>query len=206
MLSTLDAVTKGNLDQHLELPFEETHPLGALALSVNSMVESLKHARAESDNYSNELSTQIETIERQREAIRVLSVPIIEVWEKVLCVPIVGVLDTLRASDVTSSLLNAVVEKKARYVIIDLTGIEVMDTQSADHFLRMAGAVGLLGARCTLSGIHPNIARTIVHMGVDLEGLKSYRTMREALKACVSEQSSARMRRRSRVKAQSENC
>ena len=82
----------------------------------------------------------------------------------------------MRAADVTTSLLSAVVQKKARHAIIDVTGIEVMDTQSADHFLRMARAVTLLGARCALSGVHPNIARTIVHMGVDLQGLKSYRT------------------------------
>jgi rsbT co-antagonist protein RsbR len=187
ILNVLKAVGDGDLSRRLELRFPETHPVGALATSINAMVDALAEAQATSSAYVTELSEQIETIERQREAIRTLSTPIIEVWTGVLCAPIVGVLDSMRAADVTTSLLTAVVHKKARHAIIDVTGIEVMDTQSADHFLRMARAVTLLGARCALSGVHPNIARTIVHMGVDLQGLKSYRTMREALRQCVRE-------------------
>jgi rsbT co-antagonist protein RsbR len=187
ILSVLRAVGVGDLSQRLELPFPDTHPVGALAASVNSMIEALSEAQETSSAYFQQLSQQIDTIERQREAIRNLSIPIIEVWAGVLCAPVVGVLDSVRAADVTSSLLEAVVQKKARHAIIDVTGIEVMDTQSADHFLRMARAVTLLGARCALSGVHPNIARTIVHMGVELQGLRSYRTMREALRVCVRE-------------------
>jgi rsbT co-antagonist protein RsbR len=164
---------------------------------VNSMMEALAEARSTSANYVYELSERIAMVERPREAIRSLSTPVIELWSGVLCVPIVGVLDSARASELTTALLSAVVEKKARYSIIDVTGIEVMDTQSADHFLRVARAVTLLGSRCVLSGVHPNIARTIVHMGVELEGLESYRTMRDALKQCVREEN-ARKRREKR--------
>jgi rsbT co-antagonist protein RsbR len=70
-----------------------------------------------------------------------------------------------------------------------------MDTRSADHFLQIARAVTLLGAECALSGMHPNIARTIVHMGVELHGLKSYRNMRDALKHCVREVNARASRR-----------
>jgi rsbT co-antagonist protein RsbR len=185
ILAVLAEAGSGNLSRRLDLPFPETHPVGALASSVNSMLDSLTEAQTESAANLQELGERIETIERQREAIRNLSVPIIEIWNGVLCAPVVGVLDSMRAADVTTSLLTAVVQKKARHAIIDVTGIEVMDTQSCDHFLRMARAVGLLGARCALSGVHPNIARTIVHMGVELHGLKSYRTMRDALRYCV---------------------
>lgn len=189
ILSVLAGVGAGNLSNRLDLPFPETHPVGALASSINSMLDALTEAQTESAANLQELGERIETIERQREAIRNLSVPIIEIWTGVLCAPVVGVLDSMRAADVTTSLLTAVVQKKARHAIIDVTGIEVMDTQSCDHFLRMARAVGLLGARCALSGVHPNIARTIVHMGVELHGLKSYRTMRDALRYCVAEAS-----------------
>jgi rsbT co-antagonist protein RsbR len=187
LLGALKAVGEGNLSQQLELSYPDTHPVGALASSINFMAGALAEARTKSLAYLSELSERVETIERQREAIRDLSVPVIEVWSGVLCAPIVGVLDSTRAADVTSTLLGAVVEKKARHVIIDVTGIEVMDTGCTDHFLRIARAVTLLGARCSLSGMHPNVARTIVQMGVDLRGLTSYRTMREALKHYVNE-------------------
>jgi rsbT co-antagonist protein RsbR len=146
----------------------------------------LEVARADSNKYLGELSQRIEQIEKQREAIETLSVPVIEVWAGVLCIPIVGVLDSRRAADITTALMETVVRQKARYAIIDLTGIEIMDTSSADHFLRLARSVTLLGAKCALSGIHPNIARTIIHMGLDLGGLKTFRSMREALRFCVA--------------------
>ncbi len=187
ILGALRAVADGDLSQQLESSYPESHPVGALISSINYMVLALSEAREKSAAYSNELSERIMLIEKQREAIRNLSVPIIEVWNGVLCAPVVGVLDTARAAEVTTTLLTAVVEKKSRHVIVDVTGVEVMDTHSADHFLRIARAVTLLGAQCVLSGMHPNVARTIVHMGVDLHGLRSYRTMREALKHCVHE-------------------
>lgn len=187
ILEVLRGVSRGELETRLELPFPETHPVGALASSVNSMLAALKDARETSARSLQELSEKIELVERQREAIRNLSVPIIEIWSGVLCAPVVGTLDSTRAAEVTQALLLAVTEKKARLTIIDVTGIETMDTSSADHFLRMARAVTLLGAKCALSGIRPNIARTIVHMGVDLQGLKSYRNMRDALRHFISE-------------------
>lgn len=194
ILKTLDAVGQGQLPGALDLGFPTDHPAGALADSVNSLMEALEVARADSKKYLGELSQRIDQIEKQREAIETLSVPVIEVWSGVLCIPIVGVLDSRRAADITTALMETVVRNKARYAIIDLTGIEVMDTSSADHFLRMARSVTLLGAKCALSGIHPNIARTIIHMGLDLGGLKSFRSMREALRFCV-----AREAARSRV-------
>lgn len=186
ILEAVRAVGSGDLTQKLELPFPETHPVGALSSSINVMVEALAAAREKSAHDLNELTERITTIERQREAIRNLSVPIIEIWAGVLCAPVVGVLDSVRASEVTTALLTAVVVKKAQHVIIDVTGVEIMDTQSTDHFLRIARSVMLLGANCSLSGMHPNVARTIVSMGVELHGLVSYRTMREALKHCVA--------------------
>lgn len=185
ILEILQGVSRGELSSRLDLDFPEDHPAGALVNSVNSMIEALSAARGESASNLQELSERLQLIERQREAIETLSVPVIEVWLGVLCIPIVGVLDSSRAANITQALMNAVVRQKARYAIIDLTGIEIMDTTSADYFLRMARSVTLLGARCALSGIHPNIARTIVYMGLDLGGLKTFRSMRDALRFCV---------------------
>jgi len=186
VLGVLKAVSDGDLSPRLAFDYPDTHPVGALAESVNSMINALGDARGTAEQRLGELNQRIDEIERQREAIRTLAVPVIEVWKGVLCVPIVGVLDSMQASEVTTTLLTAVVAKKARFVVVDVTGIDVMDTRSADHFLRMARAVMLLGSSCALSGIRPAIAGTIVHLGVDLGEVKTFRTMRDALASYVS--------------------
>ena len=183
--AVMTAVEGGDLSARAEVAFPASDPLGALAACVNNMVELLAARREETLTYQRELEGQIDTIEKQRAAIRELSTPIIEIWPGVLCAPIVGVLDSGRAAEMTSALLSNVVVTKASLAIIDITGIEAMDTQATDHFLRMARAVKLLGSQCALSGIHPNVARTIVHMGIDLTGVESYRTLREALQQHV---------------------
>lgn len=185
LLSLLKAVTEGDLTRRLDVRYPDTHPVGALAMSINAMIDALKEARTQSTEYSTRLAEQVATIGRQQAAIQELSTPVIEVWTGALCVPIVGVLDSARATDLTGTLLHTIVQKKSPFTIIDITGIEVMDTSTADHFIRMARSVGLLGAKCVLSGIRPNIARTMVHMGIDLTGIESYRTMREALRSYV---------------------
>lgn len=185
VLIVLKAVAEGDLMPRLAFDFPDTHPVGALAESVNSMIDALADVRATVEERLAELNKRIDEIERQREAIRTLAVPVIEVWQGVLCVPVVGVLDSVQASEVMSTLLSAVVAKKAKFVVVDVTGIDVMDTRSADHFLRMARAVTLLGSQCALSGIRPSIAGTIVHLGVELGSLRTYRSMRDALQAYV---------------------
>lgn len=177
----LRAVEGGDLSARVPTRFAETEPMTALATTVNTVIERLSFVRGETQRYERELEDQLATIEKQRAAIKELSTPMIEVWAGVLCVPIVGVIDSGRAAEMTSALLATVVEKKVRFTIIDITGIEAMDTRATDHFLRMARSVRLLGAECVLSGINPNVARSIIHMGVELSGIKTYRSLRDAL-------------------------
>jgi rsbT co-antagonist protein RsbR len=126
-------------------------------------------------------------VEQQRLTISALSTPIIDVWDGVVTLPLVGVIDTQRAVEMTERLLARIVESGARAVIIDLTGVEVVDTATADHLVRLTRAAGLLGARCFVTGIGPSIARTLVGMGVDLGGVRTMRTLKEALRACIDE-------------------
>jgi len=191
MLETLQAVESGELGARVEVDYPEDDPLGALATCINAMTKFLAERREETLRVQQELEGQLEMIQKQQLAIRELSTPIIEIWKGVLCAPIVGVLDSARASEMTNALLHSVVQSKASLAIIDITGIEAMDTQATDHFLRMARAVRLLGSQCALSGIHPNVARTIVHMGVDMAGVQSYRTLREALQTHVAQRRAA---------------
>jgi rsbT co-antagonist protein RsbR len=185
IVGTLREVEAGDLEVRVELPYPESEPIGALAACVNFMTQALSERREETLAYQRELEGQIATIEKQRAAIRELSTPIIEVWSGVLCVPIVGVLDSSRAAEMTSALLNTIVEKSAGFIIIDITGIDAMDTRATDHFLRMARAVRLLGAECVLSGVNPAVARTITQMGLDLNGVASHRSLRDALQQYV---------------------
>lgn len=195
--NTLRAVEMGQLSARAEIRFAESEPMSALAETVNTIVQRLVSVREETQAYQRELEDQLATIEKQRAAIRELSTPMIEVWSGVLCVPIVGVIDSSRAAEMTSALLSAVVEKKVMFTIIDITGIEAMDTRATDHFLRMARSVRLLGAECVLSGINPNVARSIIHMGVELSGVETYRSLRDALQHHVQRRQRALAAQRS---------
>lgn len=192
ILVVLSEVTSSTFYSRLpELP--ESDPFSVLYRGINEMVDTLAEAHARTERYQKELTEKLATIEQQRLAIRELSTPVIEVWEGVLCLPIVGVMDTTRSAEMTETLLRAVVDKKARCSIIDVTGIEVMDTGTADHFLRMAKAMRLLGAECVITGITPGIAQTIVHMGVDLTGVTTHRSLRDALARYIARTLPARV-------------
>ncbi|WP_169927982.1 STAS domain-containing protein [Labilithrix luteola] len=181
VMRALADVARGDYSPRVATGHSEDHPLGALAMGVNEMIESLAAEQEKSAVYRVELEDKIAMIETQAAAIRELSTPIIEVWQGVLCLPVVGVLDSTRSAEMTEALLTAIVEKKASCAIIDITGIQVMDTATADHFLRMAKSVKLLGSECMLTGVHPNIAQTIVHMGVELSEVVTHRSLRNAL-------------------------
>jgi len=181
ILVALADVGSGDYSVRLESSFPESHPLGALCAGINEMIGSLADEQERGEKYRKELEEKLKMIEQQAEAIRELSTPIMEVWDKILCLPIVGVIDSMRSAEMTDALLRAVVSAGAHSVIIDITGIEIMDTRTADHFVRMAKAVGLLGAECVLTGINPQIAQTIVHMGIDMAGVRTHRSLRDAL-------------------------
>jgi rsbT co-antagonist protein RsbR len=184
VLMTLSEVPLG-IYRRLETDLPVSHPVGALFQGVNEMIEALQREKQITASYQRELEEKLQTIERQRSSIRELSTPIIEIWDRILCLPIVGVMDTTRSAEMTDALLKAVVDRAARCAIIDITGIDVMDTGTADHFVRMAKSVKLLGSSCVLTGINPHIARTLVQMDVQLDGITTYRSLRSALQAYI---------------------
>ena len=186
ILDLLGDVTAGKY-RSLETALPDTHPMGALIRGVNEAIAALASAQERAREYLTELEEKLAVIERQRTAIRELSTPVIEVWDGVLCLPIVGILDTGRSLDLTQVVLHGVVEKRARCVIVDVTGIGVMDTRTVDQLIRMAKAVALLDARCYVTGISPVIAQTLDQMGVDLSTVATRRTLRDALQQYVLE-------------------
>src|SRR5690606_34344840 len=132
------------------------------------------------------LREKLQQIEDQQQVIRALSTPIIEIWDHVLTAPIVGVIDSERASELMDNLLQAVARTRARFAILDLTGVEQVDTGTAGHLLGLIRAIKLLGAEGVITGIHPNIAQTIVALGLETSAMTVRASLREALKYCMA--------------------
>ncbi|MCE9575728.1 MAG: STAS domain-containing protein [Deltaproteobacteria bacterium] len=184
-LLVLANVGFGDLDGRVEIKGNGDAPLAALFAGINEMIESLRVERERNRAYQTEIEDKLATIEQQRAAIRELSTPVIEIWDGILCLPVVGIVDSVRSAQMTDVLLQAIAERRAQFAIVDITGIEVMDTKTVDHFVRLAKSVRLIGADCVLTGISPNIANTMVAMGVSLGDVTTHRSLREALKFFV---------------------
>jgi rsbT co-antagonist protein RsbR len=119
-------------------------------------------------------------IRRQQQEIMELSTPVIQLWEGILAVPLIGTLDSARTQMVMESLLQAIVETNATIVIIDITGVPAVDTLVAQHLIKTASAAGLMGAECYISGIRPQIAQAIVSMGLELGGIPTKASLSSA--------------------------
>lgn len=113
-------------------------------------------------------ATREQLISRQQQELLELSTPVVTLWDGILALPIIGTLDSARTQVVMESLLQAVVQTNSRYAIIDITGVPTVDTLVAQHLLKTITAARLMGAECIISGVRPQIAQTIVHLGIDL--------------------------------------
>ena len=120
-------------------------------------------------------------IKRQQEELLELSTPVIKLWHGVLAVPMIGILDSNRTQIVMETLLQKIVETESELAIIDITGVPTVDTLVAQHLLKTVSAIRLMGADCIISGIRPQIAQTIVHLGIDLQGISTKATLADAL-------------------------
>ncbi|MBA3596817.1 MAG: STAS domain-containing protein [Methylibium sp.] len=120
-------------------------------------------------------------IARQQAELLELSTPVVKLWEGVLAVPMIGTLDSNRTQLVMESLLQRIVETGSELAIIDITGVPTVDTLVAQHLLKTVTAIRLMGADCIISGIRPQIAQTIVHLGIDLQGVQTKATLADAL-------------------------
>ncbi|CAG9237274.1 RsbR, positive regulator of sigma-B [Paraburkholderia sabiae] len=119
-------------------------------------------------------------IARQQEELLELSTPVVQLWEGILALPLIGTLDSARTQVVMESLLQKIVETGAAISIIDITGVPTVDTLVAQHLLKTVAAARLMGADCIISGIRPQIAQTIVHLGVDLTNVITKSTLADA--------------------------
>ena len=121
-----------------------------------------------------------EVITRQQQELLELSTPVVKLWENILALPLIGTLDSERTQVVMESLLHKIVETGAAIAIIDITGVPTVDTLVAQHLLKTVAAARLMGADCIISGIRPQIAQTIVHLGVNLSEVTTKASLSDA--------------------------
>jgi rsbT co-antagonist protein RsbR len=126
-----------------------------------------------------------EVIARQQEELLELSTPVVKLWDGILALPMIGTLDSARTQIVMESLLQRIVETGAEIAIIDITGVPTVDTLTAQHLLKTVTAARLMGADCIISGIRPQIAQTIVHLGVDLSAVTTKATLADAFRRAL---------------------
>ncbi|MFG3011868.1 STAS domain-containing protein [Streptomyces cinerochromogenes] len=129
-----------------------------------------------------------ELIARQRQQLLEVATPVIEVWEGIVAVPLIGTLDSARSQVVMESLLEAIVDRRARYAVLDITGVPTVDTLVAHHLMKTVAAARLMGAECIVSGIRPAIAQTIVHLGIDLGSVVTRAGLADALAYALTQQ------------------
>jgi len=149
--------------------FEET-------VRINSLMDNLSII-----SFETFIKGREEVILRQTDEITEISTPVISVWEGILALPIIGTLDSQRTQVVMENLLQQIVDTNSSIAILDISGVPAVDSLVAQHLLKTIRATRLMGAECIISGIRPEIAQTIVHLGIDLSGIITKASMASAL-------------------------
>ncbi|MFI5683167.1 STAS domain-containing protein [Streptomyces sp. NPDC051636] len=158
---------------------ESTESLLALTVLMDTLrLVVMETARSEGE----------QLISRQRQQLLEVATPVIKLWEGTVAVPLIGTLDSARSQVVMESLLEAIVDQRARYAILDITGVPTVDSLVAQHLMKTVAAARLMGAECIVSGIRPAIAQTIVHLGIDLGSVLTRASLADALAYALSQQ------------------
>ncbi len=146
--------------------------------------------------------TREDVISRQQQELLELSTPVVRLWENILALPLIGTLDSARTQVVMQNLLDAIVRTRSDFAIIDITGVPVVDTLVAQHLLKTVAAARLMGADCLISGIRPQIAQTIIHLGVDLANVTTKATLADAFAIALRRSGQAVVRAEKRQAAE----
>lgn len=132
-----------------------------------------------------------EDLEEQNAALRELSTPVAQIWENILLLPLVGFIDSKRSKDVMEAMLDKIADSQAKFFILDISGVAIVDTAVANHLIKMTKAARLMGAQCIISGISGSIAQTIVELGIAIDEIETTGSMKDALKLAIRESGAA---------------
>ena len=122
-----------------------------------------------------------ETITEQSRSLMAMSTPVTAIWDRILMLPIVGLIDSKRSQEIMNSMLEKISDTRSRVIILDIGGVAVVDTAVANHLIKITKATNLMGCECIVSGVSPAIARTIVELGIDVSTVRTTATLRDAL-------------------------
>ncbi len=178
LLSVIQSVALGDLEVEVEVP-EGVEVLSELAIGLEMMIDDLREMIVELEE------AQQEVIKAQRQAIQELSTPVIPVMEHIIVMPLIGSIDTLRAKDVMRTLLAGIREHQARVVILDITGVPIVDSGVANHLNKTIQAARLKGAHTIVTGISDAVAETIVDLGIDWSGIETLSDLRTGLRVAL---------------------
>ncbi len=178
-------VTLMVLEDQVARFIRELYPLKEDDLAVREAFRKLSHILLATTAQAY-LNGKEETIRAQQEAMLALSTPVVEVWEGILALPLIGTIDTGRAKQITQNLLRRIRDTQARIVILDITGVPLVDTRVANHLIKTVRAARLLGARGIIVGISPEVADTLISLDVAFQDISTYFSLRQGLEAAIS--------------------
>jgi rsbT co-antagonist protein RsbR len=180
LLEVLAAASNG--DYGVRVPLQDIDDLFLeVEVGVNYLLDELILRRNHSQAQAQQITKQTAAL------VEALSTPILVVWPGVLALPLIGRLDVARATNISSTLLDRVASDRASHVILDLTGVETIEASTISALLRMVRAIGLLGAKCLITGLQPNGARQIVELSADISQLRTVARMSDALARVLAE-------------------
>jgi PAS domain S-box-containing protein len=175
VISTMDITDRKRLEETTRAAVARAEASAAELAEKNRQLSLEMAERAQAER----------TLVSQREALRALSTPILKLWDGVLALPVIGLVDSARAAQMMERLLEEIVRSGARSSILDLTGVELVDTSTASYLLKLVRAAALLGSRCLVSGISPTVAQAMVHLEVGLENIQTFGTLEDALRHAI---------------------
>lgn len=180
VLDVVASASRGDYD--VRVPLEEIDDeFLELEVGINYLLDELALRREQNEAQTSQIAAQTTAL------VEALSTPIIAVWPGVLALPLIGRLDLARATSISSILLDRVASSRATHVILDLTGVETIEASTVTALLRMVRAIGLLGARCFITGMHPRGARQVVELGADIHQLRTLAHVSDALARVLAE-------------------
>lgn len=165
----------------LQQDLKDPQELYAQSMKISKLVDDLGI-----NTFETFIKGREEVILRQTDEISEISTPVIQVWDGILALPIIGTLDSARTQIVMENLLQKIVETGSQIAILDISGVPAVDSLVAQHLIKTVSATRLMGAECIISGIRPEIAQTVVHLGIDLADVQTKSSLASALRTAFS--------------------